>query len=235
MKRIAVCLLSALAVLFCSVSCLESDSPISTGTIICDTVSPARLKSDAGDFLNITENKTTAIPDTVKRVMINCDVLTQHKDDAHEFDIRLLEFAPVTIAEPVLASETDREELGDDALDTTVWISGGYLNAFVSFTKLSGSNAEHTFNLVLDDTGSVSDTLFLTFTHNAYGESFDNPELDASKIAKSGKYFSYGIDKFIPSEKQSVILHIECLSFVTMDNIILREKVLKTGDLKYIR
>lgn len=235
MKKIARLIILAAAMVLCAVSCLDTDAPISSGTMICNVLNPARLETDAGEFLNITENNSIAIPDSVKRVMINCDVLTQHEDNEKEFDIRLLEFAPVTITSPVPASETDGEELGNDGLNITAWCSGGYLNAFTAFTSIEGSTTEHAVNLVLDDTISGKDTLYLKFTHNAFGESFDNPDADVSKIINSGKYFSYDLDPFIPSGVQSIILKIEYEWFISQDNIMIREKRLNSGYLKFTR
>lgn len=235
MKKIARLVIMAAAVILCAVSCLDTDSPISTGTMICNVLNPARLETDAGEFLNITENNFIPIPDSVKRVMINCDVLTQHEDNEKEFDIRLLEFAPVTITSPLIASETDADELGNDGVNITAWNSGGYLNAFTSFTSIDGSKTEHAVNLVLDETRSGNDTLYLKFTHNAFGESFDNPDADVSKLVNSGKYFSYDLDRFIPSGVQSIILHIEYEWFITQDNAMIREKRLNSGNLKFTR
>ncbi|MDO5443037.1 MAG: NigD-like C-terminal domain-containing protein [Bacteroidia bacterium] len=235
MKRFVEYLSLALAVLLCAGSCMDVDSPISTGTVICNVINSIRLQDDAGEYLNIVETAIGTIPDTIKRAMINCDVLVQHEDDANEYDIRLLEYAPVTIAEPVLASGTSEEELGSDALDISLWGSGGYLNSFTSFTSLKDSDTEHEFNLVLDDTRSGADTLYLRFTHNAFGESYDNPDADVSKIQESGKYFSYDLDKFIPSGQQSIVLYIEYESFVTSSSVILRDKETKSGYLKFNR
>lgn len=232
MKRIAALAIMALVTFFCAVSCMDTDSPITSGTVICSVINPVRLHSDSGQFLNIIENLSSPIPDTVKRVVVSCDVLSEQ---GNEYDIRVLDFVPITITEPVLASETDPEELGGDGLDATIWSSGGYLNALVSYTKYMNSETEHSISLVLDDSISGRDTLYLRLTHNAYGESFDNPEADISKLVTSSRYMSYDLDGCIPGDVQSIVLHIEYEGFITQNNIMIREKILNSGYLNFTR
>lgn len=232
LKKIAVLFLMSV----CLTSCFNLDSPLYSGVEVCKVISGTKLLTDEGNTLNIIQNQTLPISDTLKRVIISCDVLDYTEGKEDEFDIRLLSFAPMDIKEIIPSSSADEEALGDDGIDLdSAWLGGGYLNAFVGITKEVNSKKNHSVNLVLDELHSSPDTLHFKFRHNAYGDSFDNPDIDSDNITTEGFYYSFPIEYYIPSGVQSVVLHLQNDWFTYYAGIIKRDKETYDYYLKYTR
>ena len=233
MKHISAPAIALAALSLFLSSCLGKDAPIYSGTEACNVISSTRLVSDSGLTLNITGNHETPIPDTLKRVMVDCDVIGSTEGAGDEYDIRINSFTPMTVKNAVKAADFPGE-LGEDGIDIeAAWLGGGYLNAFAAVTQVKESATVHSVNLEWEQERSGSDTLYFRFRHNAFGESFDNPDVSASSIETKGHYYSFPLDKLIPSGTKSIVIHLESDWFISSDGVLFREKKTYTGNLTY--
>ena len=216
-------------------SCFEEiENILYTGTEMCTVIDGSNLVSDSGMRFHIAENQGGDIPEETKRIIVNCDVLSSDGKTPETYEIRIISFAPVTVCEPVLRSEADEDELGYDGIGVdSAWLGGGCINAFALITFLEGSTTEHTVNMEFDDIRSNSDTLYFTLRHNAFGESFDNAELNEYDLMTSGQYYSFPFEQFIPSGCDSAVIHLENDWFVTSGSVLTRDRKTFTGNLLY--
>lgn len=218
----ALCVLAATA--FIS-SCIQDDTILYSDLRMVNVEGPSKLITDEGLVYNIVENSVSAIPDTLKRIMILCDVLNESGTTEDEYDIRLLNFARVLTKDAVLKSAADEEALGSDAIvPAQLWTGGKYINAAIQFTTVTGSKTYHTVNLVFDDTRNNPDTLFFSLRHNAHGESFENEEIDPSLLTTSSDYVSFPIADYIPAGKEKMVVKLECDWYKSEFQQYIREK-----------
>lgn len=222
------------AAAICLTSCLKPDPILHTGTEICNVLGPTSLVTDNGVRLNVIENLGDPLTADMKRIIVDCDVMRPETEDQEVYDIRIRSYAPFEIKDAVFRSSSDDAALGDDCITVdAAWLGGGYINALTTITELKNSETVHEVNLMFDDTRSGQDTLYFKFRHNAFGESYDNPELSDSKLITSGLYFSFPFEELLPSGCKSIIIHLENDCFVTINNILTRDRTTCSGNLKY--
>ena len=232
MKRnIIRCLLTA-ATAAVLASCLPKIDYLYTDTGMCTVLSPTKLQTDNGEIYFITQNNSGgSISDTVKRVMIQCDVLSAVEGKTNEYNILLQDFAPAMVQHPVNMSTMDEAVIGNDGLNVSqAWVSGGYLNSYVYITILNPSEADHSINLVYDDVKSNSDTLYFEMRHNAHGESPENPDIPLNKFVFAGTYLSLPLDGIL-GEGQHPVCHLEWDWYDGDDNSFYRDKIRRSGNI----
>ena len=202
----------AVAAIILLASCLPEREYLYSDAVMCSVINPVRLKSDGGNIYNIVENSTgSLIPDTLKRVMISCDVLSATVSTPSEYDIRIIDFLGAFSKDPVYASSIEEgATAGDDPVKVTqAWISGGYLNSYINLLIKNPSEVDHDFNLVYDDTRSTSDTLYFRMCHDAFGESPDDSGLSYAHFITAGTYVSFPIESLLPQSDKSKVVYLE--------------------------
>lgn len=231
MKRFAS-ILAILASAICISSCIHDNDILSSELCMVNVESPNRLITDTGLTFNVVESSVSAIPDTVKRVMILCDVLRQTGTSTEEYDVHLLNFAHVLTKQPVLKSTADEETIGSDGITPAqLWTGGGYLNGAIQFTSVINSKVSHTVNLVFDDTRSNSDTLYFSLHHNAHGESLEHEEIPQSMLTLSSDYVSFPVAGYIPEGKDEIVLHLDWNWYREEFGYLVKEKALHSFDI----
>lgn len=232
MKRTAS-ILAILASAICISSCIQNDDILSTELCMVNIESPTRLITDAGLAFNVVETSVSAIPDTVKRVMILCDVLRQSGASTDEYDVHLLNFAHVLTKHPVLKSTADEEVIGSDGITLAqLWTGGEYLNGTIQFTSVINSKVSHTVNLVFDDTRSNADTLYFSLHHNAHGESLEHEDIPESMLTVSSDYVSFPVTEYIPEGKDEIVLHLDWSWYKEEFGYLVKEKALHSFDIQ---
>lgn len=232
MKRTAS-ILAILASAICISSCIQNDDILSTELCMVNIESPTRLITDAGLTFNVVETSVSAIPDTVKRVMILCDVLRQTGASTDEYDVHLLNFAHVLTKHPVLKSTADEEVIGSDGITPAqLWTGGEYLNGAIQFTSVINSKVSHTVNLVFDDTRSNSDTLYFSLHHNAHGESLEHEDIPESMLTVASDYVSFPVTEYIPEGKDEIVLHLDWSWYKEEFGYLVKEKALHSVDIQ---
>lgn len=202
--------LACLAAIVCISSCIGTDGPIYSGSEMCTVVSGTLLVTDGGVAFNIIESYAGAIPDTLKRVVAQCEVLKQTDDKGTQYDIRLVSYEPVITKDPVKKSTADEEALGSDGINVyNCWVENGYINTYLNITELVLSKNKHAINLEWDDLKSCSDTVYVKLRHNGFGESYDNEALDSDNVGITGYYASFPLSGIIAGAGQEFVLHID--------------------------
>jgi len=212
MKKIFFKGILAASAIILLASCLPEREYLYSDAVMCTVINPVRLKSDGGNIYNIVENSTgSLIPDTLKRVMISCDVLSATVSTPSEYDIRIIDFLGAFSKDPVYAGSIEEgATAGDDPVKVTqAWISGGYLNGYINLLLKNPSEVDHDFNLVYDDARSTSDTLYFRMCHDAQGESPDDSGLSAAHFITAGTYFSFPIESILPQSDKSKAVYLE--------------------------
>lgn len=233
MKRTAILSFSIISMVLSAVSCISQDTGVVTGAMMCSVVSRNELLSDNGVSFEIKKDRTAGIPDGTERVMANCEITDIKKTGNNAYCAELLEFAPVTIKNPVAGRQSETDTLGHDAIDATVWLGNGYINAMVSVLKAKDSDIRHSINLEFDGSRSNSDTLFFKFRHNAFEDSPDYPGTDFSTLDIVRSYHSFRLDGLLPPHVDSIVLHIENEWFHTVGGVLTKNRTVFSGDLKY--
>lgn len=214
------------------VSCFPDEPYLFSDTGMFSVLGLNKLQSDTGNIYYVTQNTTGLdIPDTLKRVMVSCDVMSAREGKQNEYDIRLLQFIAAFHKTPLLMSTVDESAVGNDGINIDqAWVSGGYLNAHVEIALLSPSKADHTFNLVFNDLKSNSDTLYFEMRHNAHGESPDNPEYNPAAFIIGGAYASFPLAGIL-QEGQTPICHFDWVWYEGDEFNVTREKINKSGNI----
>ena len=235
MKKYSKMLLMAVIAALCAVSCLpEDDDAVYTDAGMCEIITPTRLKMDSGLIYNIVSNRAGDLEVGMKRLMIQCDVLRVTEGKENEYDVDLLSYAQVVCKDVVRASEADDAALGDDAINIVEgWIENGYFNAYLQITGVTASKTEHLVNLVFNDVRSNSDTLYFEMRHNAYGESFDNPDISTADLSIMEGYTSFPITELRPAGSGKIVMHFDWEWFNIVNNVLSSEKCPSSGDLTY--
>ena len=193
-----------------------------------------RLQADSGNIYNIVENDSgSLIPDTLKRIMVSCDVLSAVSGKSNEYNIRIIDFRGALCEEPVIASSIPLDTLGIDGVNfVQAWVSGVFLNSFLNITMKRNSDTAHDVNLLFDDFRSNADTLYFKMRHNAHGESPENPEMSLNDLAFAGLYASFPLNNILPVGGKYPIVHLEWDWYLDESSPGSREKSTRSGNIK---
>lgn len=192
-----------------------------------------QLITDSGNIYDIVQNNSGAdIPDTLKRVMAVCDVLTKTAGTSNRYSVRLMEFAGAFVKDPVPMSGMDESAIGHDGLNIKqAWVTGGYLNAYSFIAMFNPSKVNHELNLVYDDVRSNADTLYFEVRHNAHGECPENEDTVLKDFVFAGAYLSFPLDGILEEGKKPIV-HLEWDWYVGDEYSFTREKKTHFGNLE---
>lgn len=234
MKSFISKVISAAATAILLISCLPDREVLFTDSSMCTLLGRDRLQADSGNIYNIVENDSgSLIPDTLKRIMISCDVLSAVSGKSNEYNIRIIDFRGALCEEPVIASSIPLDTLGIDGVNVIqAWVSGGYLNSFLNVTLKRNSETVHDINLLFDDFKSNADTLYFKMRHNAHGESPENPEESLNNLVFAGVYASFPLNNILPIGGKYPIVHLEWDWYLDESIAGSREKSTRSGNLK---
>ena len=219
MKRF---LFVALAAMVALTGC-NLESALLYGQMTMGQVQNSNIITDDGLTYVVTENESDASYTSLDRILISCDVL-EKLDEENTYSIRLLDYAAVTVSEPVAKTSESEEWFGDDGVNlTSGWLGGGYLNVYATISMLQSSKTQHRVRLMFDDTADNSDTLHFYLKHNGFGETFDD-DPDNTGIGSYSTYLSFPINSFVPSDAKGINLKVEWDWFKTQNNQYITEK-----------
>ena len=213
-------------------SCFPESDYMYNDTGMFTLAGPTKLVADTGDIYYITENNAGAvIPDTLKRVMASCDVLEAVSGKQNEYNVRLNDFSGAICKAPVPLHAADAANVGTDGININqAWISGGYLNLYVSYALYQGATKDkHVINLVHDNIRSNSDTLYFEMHHNAHGDSPENTDISLYDFIFGGRYASFPISDILGTGKP--VIHIEWDWYIGDEYSYTREKSTHSGNI----
>jgi hypothetical protein len=111
------------------------------------------------------------------RVLANYEILSDKDKSKKVYEVKVNGFyqllsKPLVNESFILEDEAARRDsIGNDPFCVVdAWFGGDYLNIDFNLYYSRSSGKKHMINLIYDDTRQVSDTLYLTLRHNAYGE-----------------------------------------------------------------
>ena len=232
MKAFHSIALALVATAALSVSCLPNDEYLYSETGMCTRIARDKLLTDKGLTYYIVDNNSgSMIPDSVTRVMISCDVMSKLEGRSDEYNIRLLDFMAAFTTDPLVAGTDEAEAAGHDGVSVTqAWVSGGYLNGYVTLALPNPANEDHDINLVFDDVRSNTDTLFFEMRHNAHGECPENEDYALPLFRFAGTYVSYPLEGLLPTGGKKPVVHLEWDWYDNDGSLILRTKSTHSGN-----
>lgn len=213
-------------------SCFPTEEYLYSDAGMCTVLGYNRIRTDNGDIYHIAKNSTGAdISDTLKRVMVSCEVMSAVEGKQNEYNVHLIQFAGAFSTAPLRASTMDDEAVGHDGVNVDqAWISGGYFNMHVQVALYNPTTVDHTVNLVYDDVNSTSERLCFELRHNAYGECLENPSCNPGSFVVGGAYASFPLDGIL-QEGSHTTVHLEWDWYDGSEGSYSREKSTRSGDI----
>lgn len=97
-------------------------------------------------------------------------------------------------------AEHRNDSIGNDPINVgRAWFGGKYLNIEFKFPAKENSGTRHFINIVQDDITTHNDSVYITFRHNAYGETPDK-----TKCFWNYGQVSFDLSSIVPEGKTSV-------------------------------
>ena len=209
---------SAVIAAFSSLSCMK-DNTLLYNNVTMGNVVNGEYVSDQGNIFHIVSQSCAGRIDTMGRALTICDVLNRTAGSGgNEYDVR------VNYMHKVLVKDVIAEENADDDAKTEhpvriekAWISGGYLNIYISFPYNPANRATHMVNL-MQQASEESGTYRFRLTHNAFEDAVTGDGTEGWQI--SGGYVSFPINALIVEDEAR--LRISWKGF-SPDNFLLTE------------
>ena len=175
--------------------------------------------SDQGNILNVIEQSCTGKLDTMKRAFIICDVLNMAESN-DEYYVRLNYIAPVLTKDVLQPSGSEELPLlkNDPILLSDLWISGGYVNIYMTIPVARGSDRKHEINFVLDKSKQEDGTYTFLIRHDASGEVLKENASNGDMIL-AGAYASFPITDIIKEDTAKICVKWQSY-IVTGQNIV---------------
>lgn len=192
---------SALAAASC-----QKDDTLRYGNVTMGNVVDGTFVSDQGNVFNVVEQTCRGKIDTMKRVIVSCDVLRMTDGKEGHYDVRLTSMSSVLTKDPVFLSEiTDDDMLTKDPVHIKeMWQSGGYLNMYLVFPIEYGSRNPHMINLVLDDNAVSGNSYTFELRHNGFDEVWTE---ENKEYILAGAYVSFPVGNVISGDSAEVTLN----------------------------
>ncbi len=208
-KGLIIGLVACMAALS-AVSCSKKDNTLLYNNVTMGNIVDGTFTSDQGNIFNVVEQNCTGKLDTMKRAFTICDVLNMTEGTENGYDVRLNYVADVFTKNAKPASEIDDMDLymNDPLIVRDAWISGGYLNLFISISVKQQGGQPHEINLIHSKLGNK---YIFNIRHDAAGEILKE-DGDNAGIGFAYGYVSFPISSII--EENSALIEIEWNSYV---------------------
>lgn len=208
MKKTAKAIIAIAAgiITLAAVSCTKDDT-IRYNNATMGNVVNGKFTSDQGNIFTIVDQTCPGKLDTMKRVFVICDILSQKAGTDNEYEVRMNYISTVLTKDAILTSSlTEGEELVNDPIVLqSYWVSGGYLNIYFAVPVVSDSKVKHYINFEYDDTKQSDGTYTFHIRHDGTGEVFN--ESNDSKIALAYAYASVPVAQIIKEDNARIILN----------------------------
>jgi len=229
MRKFIFGIAAALCVLTAA-SC-SKDNVIRYNNASMGNVVNGQFVSDQGNIFNVVEQSCQGKIDTMKRAFVVCDILS--KTAENEYDVRMHYLTEVLTKTPLVMSEvTDEKLLKDDPiLLTDLWVSGGYLNIYITVPVVPTSKKKHHINLILDNTVQEDGGYTFLIRHNADGEVLTNDSVNNATMQLAGAYVSFRIADLI--KEDSAKLKIKWCSYKAENGYVISDTLDAEADRIY--
>lgn len=207
MKRIKEIIIAFAAgiIAFAGTSC-QKDETLYYNNATMGNIVNGQFTSDQGNRFNVVEQFCGGQLDTMKRAFIVCDVLNA-AGSSNEFDVRLNYISPVLTKNAIPSSEISSTEPfhNDPIILSDLWISGGYVNMYITIPVARGSDKKHEIKFVLDETEKSDSTYTFLIRHNAAGEVLKE-NADNGDMILASAYASFPVSNIIKEDKAKICL-----------------------------
>ena len=176
---------------------------VSYGNIV-GSADSYHIVTDEGTNLYVVEGASATEVVDGQRVMANYSI-----EDRVEtgYNIRLNFLYNILTKDPVFLSKItwdERREIGDDPLNVRSMSFGGkYLNVNIEVMRKNPEVA-HFINAVVDEQRSDDQTVYLTLTHNAYGDEASIPV---------AQWVSFDLSTLVPAGQQQINVYVEWTNY----------------------
>lgn len=211
----------------CLVSCEKNSGALFTNASFFGEVQGNTIIVNGTNKYVVTEDETDAGWQKNKRNFFQGDVLNK-SEDGGSYTMRIKSYSKVDIREVLTKGIDDPEVYGSNATclfeDWGLNPTTGLFDISYLVTFKPESETEHTVDLVFDPERSKQDTVFFELHHNAFGESFENEEIETSKLATGIGYTTFNMKPvFSNIQGDSVVISIEWDWFKQSGEAISRE------------
>ena len=201
MKFLRNIIISLVAILPVLTSCKQDDT-LQYNNMTMGNITDGTFVSDLGNIFNVVEKNCSGDLTSMKRALLLCDVLNKVEGTENEYDIRLNQMSEVLVKNPITksdADDADETRVADPILIDQMWISGGYINMYVTLPYKQSSKTIHEINLVKTET---KDGYEFRLVHNANGETMTDSTM--YDFVEGGGYFSFPISSIITEDEADV-------------------------------
>ena len=194
MKKINRIIIAMVAGIAALASC-QKDETLRYNNATMGNVVNGQFISDQGNRFNVVEQICAGKLDT----MLNA------AEGNEEFNVRLSHVSPVLTKDAIPSSEiTDMSVLKNDPiLLTDMWISGGYVNLYMTIPVARSSNKPHEINFVLDQRDQTEGLYTFLIRHNASGEVLKE-NADNSGMVLARAYASFPVSSIIKDDTAKI-------------------------------
>lgn len=181
----------------------QKDETLRYSNATMGNIVDGRFVSDQGNTFNIVEQTCAGQLDTMKRAFIICDVLTSTGSNA--YDVRLNYISSVLTKSPLFSSEIEdlSKLVNDPILLSDIWISGGYVNLYITVPVRRGSDKKHEINFILDQSSDKEGTYTFLLRHNASGEILKDGQDNSDMVLAAG-YVSFPVSQLIKEDQARI-------------------------------
>lgn len=215
MKKIKGIIIALAAGMLVSASCTKVATELRYNNATMGNVVDGRFTSDQGNLFNVVEQNCSGKLDTMQRAFVICDVIKATEGATSEYDVRLNYMTPVLTKDPISSSEPldPSAQKEDPLLLSDLWISGGYVNLYITVPIARKDNKIHTMNFILDETEEEKGTYTFIIRHDAAGEVLSETS-DNSNLVLAGAYASFPVSSII--KEDSAKIKIKWKSYVVV-------------------
>ncbi len=223
--------LAAAAIALAAISCSKEDNTLRYNNMTMGNITEGAFISDQGNKFNVTEYTCPGKLDTMKRAFILCDVLKKTGTAENEYDVRVNYIANVLTKDAVAVPETQEQDTygNDPIVLNDLWISGGYINMYVTFPVKAKDHKTHYLNLLHEKKDGVYS---FQIRHDAAGEILKVEEDgEGENLVLAYAYASFPISKVISEETARYT--ISWNSYLINGNIISAKTETRKKDAEY--
>ena len=212
---------AAAGIMILAAASCSKDTTIRYNNATMGNIVDGRFVSDQGNTFNIVEQNYPGKLDTMQRAFILCDILNSTEGATDEYDVRLNYITKVLTKNPVILSEISATEkfAEDPVLLSDLWISGGYINAIVTFPVKKIGTKQHVINFIYNDVEQKDSTYTFRFSHDAGGEILKEDNSSNQDMVLANAYVSFPISSLIKENTSKI--EIKWLSYKIMNQGII--------------
>lgn len=205
MKKIKGIIIALTAGMLVLSSCMKAETELRYNNATMGNVVDGQFISDQGNRFNVVEQNCKGQLDTMKRAFVVCDVIKATEAGSQEYDVRLNYLSSVLTKDAIPSSDVSDPAAAknDPLLLTELWVSGGYVNLYITVPVARTNNKIHTLNFIYDEPEQKDGTYTFVIRHDAAGEVLSETS-DNSNLVLAGAYASFPVSSIIKEDSAKI-------------------------------